>query len=1022
MTTIKELADERRVKIAEVKKILRDEYRDEELDFTSPDRALTPVQVQRAHELLDLRVEQRHVRPADVVAARVAIELPAPALAHSFAAPTAVPGVPRAGGTYRLLLHGDILDFLGSPKGDVRRLQAAVKRLMREMLVEGRAQRRVKGTRGVNSGWLRAPLGDNGGFHFYLWHSLAGMRCVDELALDRGDVVLRAVRHHDETNALLDPGARADYLELDAATYVTDLETPAAVDVLSLPQRAACDHAASLSITKGHPGAGKTTLQLERTRRHEGKLLFVTFGEAQRAQAARWLQTYAHPGQEVVAWTHQDLFQSLDPAWRSAPLHGAAIAELQAAIAGEPRGVGPWAAHPGALYAELRGHYWGRALPFDFRDALAVRDDDAAARGYRERRTAVLGKPAVDGAIQAVKALPADVRERLFGDLDRVRALASQLGGDDVELPAGLRDLDALLIDEVQDLTLVELLACTLIARRAGATTRRRPAFHVAGDEGQTVRATDFDWGELKNLINDTLGRPEEFDLPGNVRSPLVITRVINNSWGLYKTMAKSTRPRGYAEAEVDETAHGSVLWVDVADGELDRLCAIVAETPGAALIYPDTQLPADIADAARRAGVVHAVAAPEAKGLDFRVAFVVDVGRRASRLYQSVGGDDPIVELENRTAVDAIRVAISRATEVLVLIERPLDRDVRTRLEALCSVQGQLLDGVVTDVPIADLSGRLDVDTADRNALVSEALVDFDRTFEDDHETGLRIAERARGWLGDSKRAGAVQGELRKQVYRALGLALLRTGLASERDQRERLTRANAELNNAKEPELARLALDARAVLCGDEIARTAVTSLVKQARGEAGSRARVAVEVLERVLINARARAATTSGKDWERVVDTLELTGDVAASHPAVAGLRAELAAVACAWALEQPVNRVVNQLAARALVMVEAPPAELRARVAERQEQWDASIALYREAGRLADALRVSRERGADVARSLELARVTADPGASVLERLARLHDDLGALSADDLTEQERLALVQLVKDRLPTRKR
>ena len=39
----------------------------------------------------------------------------------------------------------------------------------------------------------------------------------------------------------------------------------------------------------------------------------------------------------------------------------------------------------------------------------------------------------------------------------------------------------------------------------------------ITGPEPGLTRdaiATDFDWGELKNLINDTLGRPEEFDLP----------------------------------------------------------------------------------------------------------------------------------------------------------------------------------------------------------------------------------------------------------------------------------------------------------------------------------------------------------------------------------------------------------------------------------------------------------------------------------------------------------------------------
>jgi hypothetical protein len=1018
VTTSKELANELAVGVSEVKKLLREA--NPGIDYKSPDRSLTAEEELLVRTGMQAHLERKRSRSGEVAAPPPAVELPA-RLELPFVAPMAGAGRPRAGRGHRLLLHEDVLAFLQDDRGELRRLQAAVQRLMREMLVEGRAQRRVKGTRGANAGWLRAPLGDNGGHHYYLWHALAGMKPVVGLALERDEVLVRAVRHHDDTDDALGAGARGDYLTLDAADYIGMVEVAGAADVLSREQRQACEHTSALTIGKGHPGAGKTTLQLERTRRYHGRILFVTFGEAQRDQARRWLDTYAHAEQETVAWTHQQLFQALDPDWRPAPPLATAAARLQAALAADPRALGPWAGHPGALYAELRAHLWGRSLPFPFRGHPAVLDDELAARAYRARRADKIGAAAAQAAIQAARLLAPEVRALLFGDLDRAHRIAATLA-DDGELPTPLAGVEAIFVDEIQDLTLVEQLVCALIARGRARGGTRQAALHVAGDEGQTVRATDFDWGELKDLIHELLGRPEEFELPGNVRSPSTITLVINNSWALYKTVAKRQRPKGYAEAQVDETALGSVLWVD-AEGGLDALCAVVAATPGAALVYPDTRLPDDVREAATRAGVVHAAAAPEIKGLDFRVAFVLDVGRRAHELYTTSGTADEaaIIELENRTAVDAIRVAISRATEVLVLAERDLGKDERARLAMLCAQQGGMIEGVVPGVPLAELSARLDIDTADRSAMVSEALVDFDRTFADDPETGLRIAERARGWLGESNRAAAVQGELRRQVYRALGQALLRAAIDREDDAVALFTRAGAELRNAREAELAALALEARAILTG-EPTRAQLASVAAQAGGEPGLVTRYAGLVLDRVVRRAGAAAATLDGKGWDRVLDMLEASAAYGRVSPAHGSLRAELAERACEWALAQPMGKAHEQRAARALALLPSPPPLLRGRVAERRGQWDDALACYREAAAPTDALRIARAHGDDIDLALELARAAASPTVETLERLARIHRDLVALPTDALTDHERGRLAQLVKDRFPLRRR
>lgn len=1029
--TTKELADRHRVGVSLVKTLLREAPEFAGEDFQSPDKALDPRHIHYVDEHLEELRRRRQARDEDVVAVAESRLPPRSVAQLAAASASAAARAPRPGGEHRLFVHQEVFDFLGDLREE-RRLKSSVKRLMREMLVEGRSQRRVKGTKGVNAGWLRAPLGDNGGFHYYLWHALQGHPPVKALPLERGDVAIRAIRHHDATTReLLDGGSPGDYVALDAREYVEAFEDGASdADVLSVAQRDAFQSGAAASITKGHPGAGKTTLQLERTRRLDGRLLFLTFGASQRAEAEKWLRTYTPAGLEVHAWTHEELFRALDPDWAPPPPVGEAIAELERALQGEPR-LGPWRHHMTALYAELRAHYWGRALPIEFRGMGAGVDAASRERSFRERRAPVIGEAAVEAALRAAAALSAKARLRLFGDLERVARIAEALAARGAEaLPEELRSLGAVLVDEVQDLTLVEALVGVLVAHAAARGTGMRPFFHAAGDEGQTVRATDFDWGELKDLIGLLLAAPDEFQLPGNVRSPRTLTRVVNRSWDLYKAFGKAQRPRGYAEAEVDESAVGSVLWVD-ARQDLEPVLAAIAKIPGAALVYPDLRVPPEVRAAADRAGVIFTLSAPDAKGLDFRVVFVLDAGRLAHKVWLakpavSSKADDAVLEIENRIGVDAIRVAISRSTEVLVFVERDLDEHARRRLTALCSDEHGLFEGVVTDASVDRLEVLVDLDAADRTELVTELLAEFDRTFPDDPATGLRIAERARQWLGDSNRAGAVRGRLREQVYLVHGRALLRTatlGTGAPAAIADLLRRANAALNLAQEKELAQLCLDARDALAPDHApVEKGLARIVERAADPHALGAAEALAVLRSFLSVARANAEWYDLRDWSRLLDALHAMDVPAARHPDLAVARQALLEDAVRWALAPGTGDSATKIAARAIAGMKEPPTELRAELAEREKRWADAIELFQRAGLPADALRISRTCADDARRSAELARQAGDGAQASLERLARMHADLADLDPEALTDAERDKLVRAVREKLGGRKR
>jgi hypothetical protein len=306
----------------------------------------------------------------------------------------------------------------------------------------------------------------------------------------------------------------------------------------------------------------------------------------------------------------------------------------------------------------------------------------------------------------------------------------------------------------------------------------------------------------------------------------------------------------------------------------------------------------------------------------------------------------------------------------------------------------------------------------------VTELLADFAHTFADDPAAGLRIAERARQWLGDSNRAGAVQGRLRQEVYLAHGRALLRVATTPPETPvaiSELLHRANAAFNLAQEKELARLCLDARDALA-ESASADKIERIVQRAMDASAPGAAEALAVLRSFLRGAEARAGDHDLRGWSRLLDALEVMDRPAAQHPDLAAARQKLIERAARWALEHGHGESAARLAARAIGRMTEPPLDLRARAAERQQRWAEAIELFRLADLPGEALRISRARGDDARRSAELAREAGDDARPVVDRLVRIHAELAALEPDALTDAEREHLARSVQDRFGRRKR
>lgn len=675
----------------------------------------------------------------------------------------------------RLRLHEDFAAWLWSDQTDSR-LKRRANLVLRQLAAFGRTSI-VKSVRGAGRGWRRSPLGGNQGRQFYLWWVPAGAPPVADVDLPKNQVLIRAVRHHDDTSEALPPG--------DVARQYIDLEPDELVNQQTDYGFAYND--AQLAITrspnavrfiKGHPGAGKTTaLWLAASVTEGHRALYLTFNAKLALDAEQYFKALGPDALAIEVLTFEHLTSRLlDPA-DGLPLSNLdpdGVVEEFAAIAGNYRGVlGPWDHRLEELYAELHAHAVGEAIPIPLRGLAPSAGVVMERAAYMEARTDVLGVHAAKTASQiASHVADAGLVLHLFPGPARARRALERLLADE-SIAKQFAGVDVVLVDEAQDLTRVELLLLVKLCAAIGAHRENGPpAFIAAGDEAQTVRPSDFEWGQLADLTAALIGRRSEFELPGNVRSPRNIALVINQSWDFYRHFAKDERPRGYAEAEVEEASPGRVIYTNCQSNEdLRELVGAFETIPNAAFVYPGYTIPE------RYKGLLPAApdvvfTSQSAKGLDFQTVAVLDVGRQLERLKALA--DEARVEgrfaaLWGRTVADHVRVALSRATETLILIDVDAAGSTREQVLDLCR------EAEVLQLSAEDLITLLRSDESDAAEIALEFCEEVEKLLGTQPARAYRRIKQAVALLGDPRSEDSVQdAALRRQAWVLRGVAAI--------------------------------------------------------------------------------------------------------------------------------------------------------------------------------------------------------------------------------------------------------
>ena len=578
--------------------------------------------------------------------------------------------------SYQIWLHEDVLVFTQGKSNLQQRLVLVLQHLM----AHGRTGV-VKGCRGNNRGWRRSPMGGPHGMHYYLWWTTAGSaQSRDQEFLADNGIAVRQVRHHDQ-HSHLPFGRESDYYEPTPSDLRDEIETFFDLP-LTTNQRKFVIDANSVRTLRGQPGSGKTTaLWHAITAWPNQRVLYLTWSSELTERAREHFAVFALDSTYVDVRPYSTFLSALSQLTHTYSSPAESFAVFKDTVIHYD--LGPWAGREYALYTEMRAQFLGRAVPDLHPCQLCNGVNRLHDTAYDDLRSGGIGSLAVKMLLRFVKMLPADQLAILFPDLFLATAAIQRLRADDI--PDRLATLDRIVVDEVQDLTALEIAVvlelCTAIRHRHGYV----PWLLLTGDEGQTVQPSGFQWKILNTLLTRYLNvAPKRFSLAHNLRCPSQIVDVIDNASLRYKYLKKEHRPHKQMSPMLirDETVAARLFYIAVfAPDDASKLLERLLEFENLVVLSLETDAPAWMPEAARRG-----VLTPEmVKGLEYQSVCLLNLGLSLGKLDATLQANTTVLEQHaSRTAIDRLRVALSRATETLVFVDVDVSASERQLSRAL--------------------------------------------------------------------------------------------------------------------------------------------------------------------------------------------------------------------------------------------------------------------------------------------------------------------------------------------------
>lgn len=676
----------------------------------------------------------------------------------------------RPSSAWTILAHDDFSEWFISDLSPQKLVKNA-RFVLRNLMSKGHSSRN-KSVSGEGKGWLRAGLGGNNGFHYYLWFAKYGGDIGAEIGLLPGEIAVRIVRHHDETGNALSAHSRDSY----QAFLPNDIEGKVEESEYTEAQvKAAITSPSSIQILKGYPGSGKTSaLWLSGTHTENQTVMYITYSKQLVESADAYFHSFKPETSDIFVMTFPELLNEIgdfskDAYVNTSPSVGAEI--LEDILGRRADQLGKWTGRFDELYAELHAYAAGRSLPIDANNWPATATPLLDPDKYFAMRRDALGDAAAGDIKKILQKLDKEKHiKKLFPGPYLSREALEDINEPPLDKYLNVRTV---LVDEVQDLTPMEALFLFNVVARIGCSSGQMPRLILAGDESQTVRPTGFLWSDLKNLATTVFGKQmsiEDTQLEQNLRSPRQIAGFVEATRQQYALLNKDERPSGLTQTQVDEDRSGRLVYCSLqSDTEFYDLIETFQNLPHSCIVYPGFNLPEDVDKSEKWKDSLFT--AEQVKGLDFEHVVLVDAGRRQQDLLQ-LNVDrtkDPSLTGTFRTMADQYRVASSRASENLILI----DRDGQDRFEDIYNFCQGRIDLELEQLTYEDLP-TLFVDDDDPENTIRALMSDTYQLLETQTQRAIRKSRTIQKNLDRYALSMTPSKEIIDEVHRVQGVAAL--------------------------------------------------------------------------------------------------------------------------------------------------------------------------------------------------------------------------------------------------------
>jgi hypothetical protein len=581
--------------------------------------------------------------------------------------------------TKKLYIHDDVIE-----KGNKKELKPSSlnKRnyYYEQLLIYGSGLPQIKSVSGKAKGWFRLPLGGgSNGKDKYLWFTSGEKSYGKKIGLNNNEILIRSIRDHDDTKYDLQPGAKTKWSSLDLKGINSDKEN---YQALTDKQNQIVTSSSNTTIVEGFPGTGKTIALLKKSDNYKNKKqIYLTYSNYLGSRANIWFEAKQDIIKDRSVYTFNDFLMeftkvnklSFNVSEKIHNNHLEAEAEFNNFIASQKMNLESWGnkedkKNNTAVYHELYSKAFG------LYDKNLETQKETIFENYKKREQELKKVSKVPKTI--LNNIFRDKKEsKLFPSLIAARELVNLFLKNELKIPQTLKNVEVVLVDEIQDLTEIECFLLLLYTKSLGDKTK----IVIAGDESQTVKPSAFKWTAFNRILNSkakiqTLENKKDnqsrFNLEKSLRAPTQIAKIIHSTQDLYRNIDKKARPSVKKYDSNVKERYGRVVYYSASNlEELSEISDAISKLPSAACIYPGGNIPNKYLNSAASELIY---TTERVKGLDFGTVAIVDTGKYLQEIFRDIESAKANKrKLENlRTKIDRLRVAVSRPTDMLILLD----------------------------------------------------------------------------------------------------------------------------------------------------------------------------------------------------------------------------------------------------------------------------------------------------------------------------------------------------------------